>query len=87
MPGRRPPRPGKASLYAKISVHKNKALKPEKKMKKFYILDTNVLIHDPLSFTKFEDNTVVIPISVIEELDTFKNAGDERGRSARAAGG
>ena len=52
-------------------------------MKKIYILDTNVLIHDPLSFTKFEDNTVIIPISVIEELDTFKNAGDERGRSAR----
>jgi PhoH-like ATPase len=52
-------------------------------MKKTYILDTNVLIHDPLSFTKFEDNIVVIPISVIEELDTFKNAGDERGRSAR----
>ena len=52
-------------------------------MKKIYILDTNVLIHDPLSFTKFEENTVVIPISVIEELDTFKNHGDERGRSAR----
>ena len=52
-------------------------------MKKVYILDTNVLIHDPLSFTKFEDNIVVIPISVIEELDTFKHAGDERGKSAR----
>ncbi len=52
-------------------------------MKKVYILDTNVLIHDPLSFTKFEDNTVVIPISVIEELDNFKHAGDERGKSAR----
>lgn len=52
-------------------------------MKKMYILDTNVLIHDPLSFTKFEDNIVIIPISVIEELDNFKNAGDERGRSAR----
>lgn len=52
-------------------------------MKKVYILDTNVLIHDPLSFTKFEDNSVVIPISVIEELDTFKHAGDERGKSAR----
>jgi PhoH-like ATPase len=52
-------------------------------MKKFYILDTNVLIHDPVSFTKFEDNTVVIPISVIEELDTFKSAGDERGKAAR----
>jgi len=52
-------------------------------MKKVYILDTNVLIHDPLSFSKFEDNIVVIPISVIEELDTFKHAGDERGKSAR----
>lgn len=52
-------------------------------MKKIYILDTNVLIHDPLSFTKFDDNTVVIPISVLQELDTFKTAGDERGKSAR----
>lgn len=52
-------------------------------MKKMYILDTNVLIHDPLSFSKFEDNIVIIPISVIEELDNFKNHGDERGRSAR----
>ena len=52
-------------------------------MKKFYILDTNVLIHDPMSFSKFEDNTVVIPISVIEELDTFKSVADERGKAAR----
>ena len=52
-------------------------------MKKIYILDTNVLIHDPMSFTKFEDNSVVIPISVIEELDTFKSVADERGKAAR----
>jgi PhoH-like ATPase len=52
-------------------------------MKKFYILDTNVLIHDPMSFNKFEDNTVVVPISVIEELDTFKSVADERGKAAR----
>ncbi|MBI4655538.1 MAG: PhoH family protein [Elusimicrobia bacterium] len=52
-------------------------------MKKIYILDTNVLIHDPISFMKFEENTVVIPMSVIEELDTFKSAADERGKSAR----
>ena len=52
-------------------------------MKKTYILDTNVLSHDPLSFTKFDDNIVVIPISVLQELDTFKTAGDERGKSAR----
>lgn len=52
-------------------------------MKKLFILDTNVLIHDPLSFTKFEDNTVIIPISVIEELDRFKSHSDERGRAVR----
>ena len=52
-------------------------------MKKLYILDTNVLIHDPMSFTKFDDNIVVVPISVIEELDTFKSVADERGKAAR----
>jgi PhoH-like ATPase len=52
-------------------------------MKKTFILDTNVLIHDPYSFSKFEDNTVIIPISVIEELDNFKTVSDERGKSAR----
>lgn len=54
-------------------------------MRKTYILDTNVLIHDPLSFTKFEDNTVIIPIAVIEELDTFKNYSDEKGKNVRIA--
>ncbi|MBP7796551.1 MAG: PhoH family protein [Elusimicrobiales bacterium] len=52
-------------------------------MKKVYILDTNVLIHDPLAFLKFEDNTVVIPIAVIEELDTFKSHADEKGKNVR----
>ena len=52
-------------------------------MKKMFILDTNVLIHDPLSFTRFEDNIVIIPISVIEELDRFKVHSDERGRAVR----
>lgn len=52
-------------------------------MKKFFILDTNVLIHDPMAITKFADNTVVVPISVIEELDTFKSVADERGKAAR----
>jgi len=52
-------------------------------MKKIFILDTNVLIHDPYSFSRFEDNTVVIPISVIQELDRFKTSPDERGKNAR----
>ncbi len=52
-------------------------------MKKIYILDTNVLLHDPHSLESFEDNEVVIPIIVIEELDNFKTAADERGKNAR----
>ncbi len=50
---------------------------------KIYVLDTNVLIHDPNAIHKFEDNTVIIPIFVIEEIDQFKKELSERGRNAR----
>lgn len=53
-------------------------------MKKNYVLDTNVLLHDPQSIFKFEDNDLLIPIYVIEEIDTFKRDSGERGRNARA---
>ena len=52
-------------------------------MKKNYVLDTNVLLHDPRSIFRFEDNDVIIPIYVIEEVDQFKREGSERGRNAR----
>ena len=52
-------------------------------MKKNYVLDTNVLLHDPRAIFKFEDNNVVIPIYCIEEVDQFKREGSERGRNAR----
>ena len=52
-------------------------------MKKNYVLDTNVLLHDPRAIFKFEDNDVVVPIFVIEEVDQFKREGTERGRNAR----
>lgn len=52
-------------------------------MIKNFILDTNVILHDCLSIYKFEDNTVVIPITVIEELDNFKKEMNELGRNAR----
>ncbi len=41
-------------------------------MRKIYILDTNVLIHDPKAIINFEDNDVVLPIYVIEEIDKLK---------------
>lgn len=52
-------------------------------MKKNYVLDTNVLLHDPHSIFKFEDNNVILPIFVIEEIDKFKKDGNGKGRSAR----
>ena len=48
-------------------------------MKKNYVLDTNVLLHDPHAIFKFEDNDIILPIYVIEEIDQFK-------REARTAG-
>ena len=50
---------------------------------KNFILDTNVLLHDPRSVLSFDDNQVVIPIYVIEELDQFKKDLSELGRNAR----
>lgn len=52
-------------------------------MKKIYVLDTNVLLHDPNALLRFEDNEVVLPITVIEELDRFKKRPEETGRNAR----
>lgn len=50
---------------------------------KTFVLDTNVILHDPEAMFTFEGAKVAIPLPVIEELDTFKRANDERGRSAR----
>jgi len=52
-------------------------------MKKTFVLDTNVLLHDPHALFEFEDNDVVVPIYVIEEVDTFKKELSELGRNAR----
>jgi len=52
-------------------------------MKKNYVLDTNVVLHDPAAIFSFEDNEVIIPIYVIEEIDTFKRDLSELGRNAR----
>lgn len=52
-------------------------------MKKTFVLDTSVLLHDPEAIFAFEDNTVVIPIVVVEEVDNHKRSLDEIGRNAR----
>ncbi|HEX9048383.1 MAG TPA: PhoH family protein, partial [Verrucomicrobiae bacterium] len=50
---------------------------------KNYILDTNVLLHDPNSLVNFDEHCVLVPIEVIEEIDRFKRESTELGRNAR----
>jgi PhoH-like ATPase len=59
---------------------KQKTKKPESKI---FVLDTNVLLHDPQCLQKFEDNTIAIPVEVLEELDRKKSAPGELGFAAR----
>lgn len=53
--------------------------------KKLFILDTNILIHDPRALLQFEGVIIGIPVVVIEELDSFKHESTDRGRNARQA--
>jgi PhoH-like ATPase len=52
-------------------------------MKKLYVLDTNILLSDPTSIYAFQENDLIIPMAVLEELDKHKNRPDEIGRNAR----
>ena len=54
-------------------------------MKKIYVLDTNVLIQAPYALKCFEDNDVVLPLVVLEELDNHKRDEGERGANVREA--
>ena len=54
-------------------------------MKKLFVIDTNVLIQSPDAIENFEDNTVIIPLVVVEELDGLKKADGDKGANARAA--
>ncbi|HBR95700.1 MAG TPA: phosphate starvation-inducible protein PhoH [Opitutae bacterium] len=63
-------------------MSKEKSLSSVSKAK-IFVLDTNVLLHDPQCLHKFEDNTIAIPVEVLEELDGKKSAPGELGFSAR----
>ncbi|MGS2744383.1 PhoH family protein [Halomonas sp. LS-001] len=55
----------------------------DKKATRLYVLDTNVLIHDPTALYHFDEHDVVIPMTVLEELDKHKNGVREIARTAR----
>ena len=54
-------------------------------MIKTYVIDTNVLIQAPYAIECFEDNNLILPLVVLEELDGLKKAEGEKGANARAA--
>jgi PhoH-like ATPase len=70
-----------ACLVQSTEIHKlnQEPLVP----RKTFVIDTNVLLHDPDAITKFKDNDVVIPLAVLEELDGMKRFSDELGKNAR----
>ncbi|WP_374013482.1 PhoH family protein [Pseudoxanthomonas koreensis] len=51
--------------------------------KRMYVLDTNVLMHDPTALFKFEEHDIYLPMQVIEELDNAKKGTSEASRNAR----
>jgi PhoH-like ATPase len=51
--------------------------------RKTFVIDTNVLLHDPAAISKFKENNVAIPLGVLEELDGMKRQSDELGKNAR----
>lgn len=69
------------NLRGALTTHSRIKVTPKVKT---FVLDTNVLLHDPQSIFKFEENNLAIPVEVLEELDAIKNEqSTERGRNAR----
>jgi len=64
-------------------LNPNSVSEDKKVTRKTFVIDTNVLVHDPAAITKFKDNDVVIPLAVLEELDSLKRYTDEVGKNAR----
>lgn len=65
-------------------VPKGDKMPAKKSKEKLFVLDTNVLIHDPNAFFKFPRQQVIIPVTVLEELDKLKKAPGEIGKNARS---
>ena len=61
------------------------AITPSSEEKIIYILDTNILLHEPFAFLSFKEHDVVVPMTVLEELDSIKDRRKDVSRDARVA--
>src|SRR5688572_15408423 len=78
-----------------ISLASRKAVRPDKTtgripaskpdVQRLFVLDTNVLMHDPTSLFRFEEHDIYLPMYVLEELDAHKKGVTEVARNARQA--
>lgn len=72
------------NVIQRPSMQINTTVSGEKQVtRKTFVIDTNVLIHDSTAIKKFKDNDIVIPLAVLEELDSLKRYTDEVGKNAR----
>ncbi|OAI53727.1 phosphate starvation-inducible protein PhoH [Betaproteobacteria bacterium SCGC AG-212-J23] len=62
-----------------------KSSRKKPKVKKLFVLDTNVLMHDPTSLFRFEEHDLYLPIATLEELDSHKRGLSDVSRNARQA--
>jgi len=74
----------KSTRRKTIASPYSSGLKAPSPIGKNFVLDTNVLLHDPECLRQFADNHICIPLEVLCELDRFKNEQSERGANARA---
>ena len=65
------------------AARRGKATK--KSLCKLFVLDTNVLMHDPTSLFRFEEHDLYVPIMTLEELDNNKKGTTELARNTRQA--
>src|SRR6185436_12210682 len=69
-----------------VSMTQKSTRSPRKpKVKKLFVIDTNVLMHDPTSLFRFEEHDLYLPIGTLEELDTNKKGISDVARNARQA--
>jgi PhoH-like ATPase len=74
-----------SSSFSPVVSPKHPRPPRQPKVRKLFVLDTNVLMHDPTSLFRFEENDVYLPIATLEELDTHKRGLSDVSRNARQA--
>src|SRR5262245_28010207 len=75
----RSPRSGQVA----VNAAKRTAGRPAKEQRRLFVLDTNVLMHDPTSIFRFQEHDVYLPMVVLEELDANKKGLSEASRNVR----